>query len=202
MSGTRTQPAQDLDSPWPAFLDLLDLDPRRALEELHTFAWKLSEARPPAVLRSLDLADRQDRIADLVLSCFQDDFRRLRKYQNVGKPFAAWLSTVLMRQVVSWLRSRRPVDELTDAVGAFEGDHPLGLTGRVVDCLNRCLGRMTEKCQLYLTCAADGMKPREIVLLLGLPDGENKRVSDDLRHCMRRLREMLLAEGLDPEEVA
>jgi hypothetical protein len=45
------------------------------------------------------------------------------------------------------------------------------------------------------------MKPREIAQLLMLPEGGNKQVSDDLRHCMGRLRELLLAEGVRPEEV-
>jgi len=202
MHATATRSDYDLDSPWPRFLDLLDTDPRHALEGLHTFAWKLSEARPPAILRSLDPADRQDRISDLVLSCCSDNFRKLRKYRDVGKPFAAWLTTVLVRQVLDWLRTQRHTEELTDEVGAAEDDPPPNLSDRVVASLHRCLGRMTEKCRLYLACAGDGMKPQEIVLLLRLPDGENKRVSDALRHCMRRLREMLLAEGLDPEEMA
>jgi RNA polymerase sigma factor (sigma-70 family) len=202
MHAAGTQPVFDLDSPWPEFLDFLDSDPRHALEGLHTFAWKLSEARPPAIMRRLDPADRQDLISDLVLSCCSDDFRKLRRYQNVGKPFAAWLTTVFVRQVLDWLRRQRRTEELPDEFGAVEGDPPPGPTDRVVDCLHRCLGRMTEKCRLYLACAADGMKPREIALLLNLPEGENKRVSDDLRHCMRKLREMLLAEGVDPEEMA
>jgi len=201
MDAIRTQSVHELDSPWPDFLSLLDEDPRRALEGLHVYVWKLFEARPPAILRKLDLSEREDRIADLVLSCYRDDFRRLRTYRNVGKPFAAWLTTVLVRQVLTWVRSQKPANELTDSIGAEEAT-PLGLSGRVTESLRRCLGRMTEKCQLYLACLADGMKPREIAVLLRLPEGDNKRISDDLRHCLRRLREMLLAEGVNADEVA
>lgn len=201
MFGKDARSAHDLDSHWPAFLDLLDTDPHRALEGIHTFAWKLFEVHPPFILRKLDPTDRQDRIADLVLSCSQDRFRKLRSYRNVGKPFAAWLSTVLVRQAINWLRSRKPAEELTESLQSVEDDQSPGLSGRVVDSLNRCMGQMTEKCRLYLVCTADGMKPRDIALLLGVPEVDNKRISDDLRHCRRRLRELLLAEGVDPDEV-
>jgi len=201
MPEPRTQPVHELDSPWPVFLDLLDSDPRRALEGLHVFAWKLSEARPPSVLRRLPLVDRQDRVADLVLSCCQDNFRKLRSYRNVGKPFAAWLATVITHQVLDWLKSQRPLDELTDLVAAPHADPPAMLSARVTESLHKCLGCMSEKCRIYLACTADGMKPRDIALLLRLPEHENKRVSDDLRHCMKRLRALLIAQGVDPEEV-
>ncbi len=201
MSGTDTHFVHDLDAPWPAFLDLLDEDPRRALEGFHVFAWKLSESRPPAILRSLDSADQQDRIAELVLSCSRDEFRKLRRYQNVGKPFAAWLTTVLDRQVRDWLRRQRPVDDLTENLNAWDAASSPELPNRVIECLNRCMDRMSPKCRLYLVCFADGMKPKEIALLLKLPEGDNKRVSDDLRHCIRRLRDLLTEAGVRPEEV-
>src|SRR5512147_2491143 len=105
MPGRSAQSTHELDSPWPSFLDLLDEDPRRALEGLHTYAWKLFAARPPSILARLSSADREDRVAELVLSCHRDDFRRLRTYRNVGKSFAAWLTTVLVRQVMDWRRS-------------------------------------------------------------------------------------------------
>jgi RNA polymerase sigma factor (sigma-70 family) len=201
MNGGIAKPVHELDSPWPAFLDFLDRDPRHALEGLHTFAWKLSYARPPAILRSLDPADQQDRISDLVLSCCQNDFRKLRKYHNVGRPFAAWLMVVLDRQVRDWLRSRRPTNELDENLATPSEPPSIGLSARIVRCLNQNLARMSEKCRLYLACLADGMKPREIALLLQMPEGGNKRVSDDLRQCMHRLREMLIADGVTPDEI-
>lgn len=191
----------EIDAPWPHFLELLDTDPRRALEGLHVFAWKLFESRPPAIMRKLDPAERQDRIADLVLSCCRDDFRKIRSYRDVGKPFSAWLGIVLCRQVLDWMRTQRPVIELRDAIGAIEPAPQPGISDRVLGCLNRCLGQMTEKCRLYLACFAEGMKPKEVALLLRLPPGDNKRVSDDLRHCLNRLRAMLVSEGIDLEEV-
>jgi DNA-directed RNA polymerase specialized sigma24 family protein len=200
MQTTSTRVVHDLDAPWPHFLDLLDKDPRRALEGLHVFAWKLFQTRPPSIFGRLDVADREDRISDLVLACYRDDFRKLRSYRNLGMPFAAWLSTVLVRQILDWIRTHRPTDELTDLMGAAHDNPPV--LGRLVEeRLSRCMDRMSDKCRLYLVCVAEGMKPREITVLLRLPAGENKRVSDDLRHCLRRLRELLIAEGINPEEV-
>lgn len=196
-----TRAIHDLDAPWPGFLDLIDRDPTRALEGLHTFAWKLFQVRQPATLRTLPEHDREDRIANLVLSCCQDDFRKLRQYRNVGKPFAAWLTVVLARQVSDWRRAHRPWDELPDSLPHPGSGPDRMLSPRVVECLHRCLALLSKKCQNYLACLADGMRPREIVLLYHLPKEDNARVSDDLRHCARRLREMLLQEGIDPEQV-
>jgi DNA-directed RNA polymerase specialized sigma24 family protein len=196
-----TRVIHDLDSPWPDFLDHMDRDPGRALGGLHTFAWKLFRVRPPAILRSLPEHDREDRIADLVLSCCRDDFRKLRQYQRVGKPFSAWLTVVFAHQIFDWIRSQRPWVEIPDSLQhpGVGQDHML--PPRVVHCLHRCLSRLSPKCQTYLACLADGMKPREIVLVLQLPKEDNKRVSDDLRNCAGRLRELLLQEGIDPEQV-
>ena len=195
-----TSYVHDLDSPWPAFLDLLDSDPRAALDGFHRYSWKLFQIRPPSVLSRLDSQDRDDLIADLVLSCCQDDFRKLRKYQNVGKPFAAWLSTVLVRQVLDWFKRQRPTDEFTDDAHAMD-EQPFPVSPKLAECLNQCLSRMSEKCQAYLSFSAHGLKPSEIAVLLHLPEGDNKRVSDDLRHCMKRLREELLKAGMRPLEV-
>jgi DNA-directed RNA polymerase specialized sigma24 family protein len=123
-------------------------------------------------------------------------------YQNMGRPFAAWLTTVLDRQVRGWLRSRKPSDEITEGSARTGTDPRLGLSNQVVDSLNRGLDELNTKCRLYLSYRSEGLKPREIADALGLPDGENKRVSDDLRHCMSRLRDFLLSRGIRPDEVA
>ena len=192
----------DLDTPWPGFLDYIDREPRKALEGLHVFAWKLFETRPPSILRGLDRSDRQDRIADLVYSCARDGFRKLRTYRNAGRPFSGWLTTVLVNQVLDGLRSRRPSEELTESLGGPDEDPPVILSNWLQERLKRCFDRMSERCQLYLACLADGLRPREIAELLQLPPSDNKSISDDLRYCLRRLREMLLQEGVNPEEVS
>ena len=191
-----------LDEPWPAFLNRIDTDPLGALEALYTFAWKLCQARPPSILRTLDPSEQQDRISDLVVICSRDNFHKLRKYRDVGRPFAGWLATVLDRQVRDFRRQRKPAEELTEGLPAARPESGPGLSTTVLRALGRALDQMSEKCRLYLGCLADGMKPREIAELLQLPDGENTRLSDDLRHCVRRVRELLLAEGVRPEEVA
>jgi hypothetical protein len=48
--------------------------------------------------------------------------------------------------------------------------------------------------------AADGYKPRELTRLLGWPADWNKKASDDLRECRKRLRQSLAAAGIDPGE--
>jgi len=196
-----TDEVHDLDSPRPVFLDYLDSDPQLAIEEFHTFTWKLAIARPPAVLNALNPADRQDSIADLVLSCIADNFAKLRKYADVGKPFAAWLTTVLDRQVRDKLRRQGRSDRALAAIDPSPPSSQNPLPRGLLECLDVCLNQMSPKCRLYLACLADGMKPAEIALLLQLPDGSNKRVSDDMRHCIHRLRTLLLEAGVRPEEV-
>lgn len=196
-----THTIHDLDSPWPGFLDLIDQDPTRALEGLHTFAWKLFQVRLPSNLRTLSEHNREDRIADLVLSCCRDDFRKLRQYKRMGKPFAAWLTVVLAHQVSDWIRKERPWEEIPESLPHPGRSPDRILSPHVVECLHRCLAQLSKKCQRYLACLADGMRPREIVLLYQLPKEDNARVSDDLRYCASQLRELLLREGIDPEQV-
>ena len=191
----------DLDSSWPPFLDLLDSNPGRARELFHRFAWALFKARPPSILHSLQPADREDRISDLVMSCSRDSFRKLRQYKNTGSTFAAWLSVVLDRDVRAWMRSRKPVEEVTEVSARTKSDTGLGLLGRISGSVQSGLRQIGTKCRVYLGYRADGLKPKEIVEELGMSASGNKRVSDDLRYCMVRLRDFLVARGVRPSEV-
>jgi DNA-directed RNA polymerase specialized sigma24 family protein len=187
----------DLDSTWPSFLDLLDSDPGGALQGLYEFAWRLSKSRPPSILLRLDPADREERVSELVLKCYDQDFRKLRTYKDMGRPFAAWLNTVLDRQVRDWYRAEKPMEDVPD-IPEPQQDGSLVLTARARAIVRGCIDRMTDKCKLYLGCVADGLKPRETAALLL---GDSKQISDDTRHCLRKLREMLLAEGIRPDEL-
>jgi hypothetical protein len=45
--------------------------------------------------------------------------------------------------------------------------------------------------------AADEFTPKEMVKVLRRPPRDNKKVSDDLRYCRRKLRKLLTEMGVD-----
>jgi DNA-directed RNA polymerase specialized sigma24 family protein len=194
----------DLQATWPSFLDLLDPDPKRAWEGFYAFAWKLLQARPPRLLRSLQPADQENVIAEVIVHCTDDHFRRLRTYQDKGKPFAAWLVVVAHHKALDWIRRYpQPGDEPkgTEPEDQRHYDKPVdpGLRERV----SACRRRLGEKCQRLIELWADyGYRPREIAEdpalghELGYSPDENKRVSDDLRYCKKKLKGLLREEGL------
>ncbi|HEX9898192.1 MAG TPA: sigma-70 family RNA polymerase sigma factor [Candidatus Methylomirabilis sp.] len=203
MHGSDPRPAGPVDDPWgatrPGFLDLLDKDPDRAWAEFHAFAWRLLRAITPPAMRSLSSEERDDLIGDIVFFCGEYDFRILRRYQDMGTPFSAWLLRVAKHRALD--RHRRLRTQLALAKPkTMDGHHPDTedrLTHRqLLAGIRKCLSSLSAKCRLLLAAAADEMKPSEIATLLG-PMGSNKQVSDDLRYCRRGLLRALANEGFE-----
>jgi len=64
-----------------------------------------------------------------------------------------------------------------------------------------CIRELGETCRLLLLGAAEGMRPRELTRLLGWPKEWNKKASDDLRECRKRLKKRLGLRGLTPDDL-
>ena len=157
-----------LSQEWPEFLDLLDTDSRRALEEFYTFARTLLSVAPPRNLWEIPEDQRDDMIHDLVLECCRSDFRILRRYQNCGHPFAAWFALVARNKMADWLRRNRKISDRRWAQGrSFSPPTPATISPER-EVLNRmALEKVTghiealgDFCRLLLLGAAEGMKPR------------------------------------------
>lgn len=198
-----------LEQEWPEFLDRLDSDPSRAFEEFYLFARKLLSVCPPHVLSEVPQGSREDIVHDIILSCCGDDFRVLRRYRRLGRPFALWFSFVVRNRVRDRLRSQRDRDRMwakrpeADTEPRHEEVSPARVAGARVlfERVRGHIEELGEVCKILLLGAAEGGQPRDLVALLGWPDSWNKKASDELRRCRRRLRERLEASGLDPQDV-
>ncbi|MFH1842607.1 MAG: sigma-70 family RNA polymerase sigma factor, partial [bacterium] len=197
---------------WPAFLGLLERDPKHCFAGFYIFARKLLTVCPPRALRMVPHQQRDDIIHDIILHCCQDDFRVLRRYQDHGKPFAAWFLLVARNKIVDQLRTERlgtPVslaeeDEESPGIILQDSAPTADLQTdrrKILAFVQDVLLQMSDKCRILIQGAAEGRKPREMTRLLGWPTDWNKKVSDDLRECRQRLRTLLDRSGMDIEEL-
>ena len=199
-----------VDHSWPSFLNLLDKNPDKAFREFYSFTYKLLKVKPPKGMQGMSEMESEDLIHEIVLHCVTDDFKVLHQYLDRGKPFAAWLYVLAHNMCLDYLRKRK-----RDIVPVSEDRHPYNpnlnrsraeldstpekrarLKG-VIDTVGRCISKLGEYCQLLLQLAADEYSPREIVQVLRLPADENKKISDDLRGCRKRLKKLFAEEGVD-----
>ncbi len=191
---------------YPFFLRLLDSEPERAATAFHEFVWKLLRSSPPPRFRSLTPQDREDIIADLVYRWIEDDFRVLRNYKDTGRPFAGYVAVAANNRAMDRLRSiqgekrrRSSSDDAEDSPGADLESLPDGgpdpgaavENAEMVAKVASCLENLSERCQVLLHGAGDGLKPRELVVLLGWPAEANKKAHDALRECRKSLQRCL-----------
>ncbi len=192
-----------LDEPWPYFLDLLDSSPAEAWEGFYAYAWRLVQLQPPRPLRSLPEEEREDLLADIIQDFQESNFRLLRTYENEGKPFSAWFWRTLWNRAVDRLKylKRRRHEGLDDGYQAT-GTLPdrLAEARDMLDHVRSALTRLSPQCQLVLQAAAEGYTSRELQVLLQLPRDENKKLSDQLRYCRRRLVDELAQLGIEVTE--
>jgi DNA-directed RNA polymerase specialized sigma24 family protein len=200
-------PHHPLDDPWPPFLDALDSEPAKAWEGFYRFAVRLLRSRPPRIFASLSIEEREDVISTIVLHCCRDEFRMLRTYRNMGRPFAAWLVLVARNRALDRLKQiarapsnrglemdrSQPVDPRATALEVAE-------VGQALEVTRRCIGELGESCRLLLWGAAEGLTPKGLTSLLGWPTDWNKKASDALRECRRQLRLRLAECGVNPLE--
>ncbi len=196
----------ELDDSCPAFLHLLSSDPKRACEMFYLFARGLLSASPPCVMRSIHPDEKNDLIHDLIVHCVRDNFRVLRTYQDEGKPFSRWFKRVASRKALEQMREKQKGLALYSEMGngharsdeSNDRQHAASAELReMIRATNECIALLTLKCQILLRSAAEECSPREMTLLLGLPPQESKKVSDDLRHCRKKLAALLAERGFD-----
>jgi DNA-directed RNA polymerase specialized sigma24 family protein len=190
----------------PAFLDLLDSNPLGAWEEFYAFAVRFLRACPPRATAGWSREEREDLVSAVVLHCCRDEFRVLRRYRDVGRPFAAWLFLVARNKALDEIKRRRgrvfgegeaearahsrvAVDPPADEVAGHRQTLEIAL---------RCIEEMGDNCRLLLLGAAEGLSPRGLTAFLGWPPDWNKKASDALRECRRQLRARLKSRGVEP----
>jgi RNA polymerase sigma factor (sigma-70 family) len=195
---------------WPSFLNLLDADPDKAFDGFYRFTVAVLTTRPPRPMLSATKEEREDLIHDIVYHCVRDNFRVLRLYRPKGRPFTAWLYVVAHNKCLDWLRVGSQIGKtvsihgdgtgrglenvLADRVGNPENRLE---ASEITPIIRNAMGQLGSHCRTLLELAADELTPKEMVLLLGLPVDQNKKISDDLRYCRKKLVRLLEKEGID-----
>ena len=198
------------DPAWPDFLNYLDRDPDKAFKGFYRFASAALRITPPKLIMSLDSEDREELSGEIIYHCAKEEFRALRQYVNKGKPFAGWFYVLAHNKARDFLRkkgrefkmlSNNPDRHNDDIVEALPNPGPNGETtanlSELLSITREALMKLSAYCQLLLKMAADEFTPREMVKALRLAKGQNKKVSDDLRECRRKLIQILANEGID-----
>jgi len=180
---------------WPEFLNLLESDPKGALDGFYRLACNSIGSVPPRPVRGLSKQDFEDFFHDFVGVCCEKRFRKLRKYANRGRPFAGWLYVVAHNYALDWIaKTGRP----REVPGDYESEvNPDTGLSTLVDTVREAMRTLSEKCRLLLKLAAEEYTPKEMALAMGWSASDNAKASDDLRFCRRKLREVLTQSGVD-----
>lgn len=196
----------DLSDSWPSFFDHLDSDQQRAQREFCEWAMRFFAACPPGQLSGLPREQREPLCYDIIGDCIIDDFKILRKYKNCGKPFAGWFMVVARRRIIDRFRSikRTPdvdrSDFAIDSTGRSKWE-PVVIeyhtAKRIQKVIEQCLSHMTEQCQNLIPLVADGEKIKDILAMRVVEADTNKKMSNAIKHCQKRLRECLASRGVE-----
>ena len=192
----------------PEFLELIDIDPQLAFNGFYRFAMAFFDNSTPAIFRGLVKEDREDLSHNIISRCVENNFKILRKYRNFPDvPFSAWFYILVRNECLDHIRRVTPTISLDDC--ANEGvNRNVAETGahnnpgiyeykEVVSAIQNVLSDLGAYCQLLLQMASDLLKPRQMVLLLGMRKNQNKKISDDLRECRKKLENRLYEKGID-----
>ncbi len=183
---------------WPGFLDLLDSEPGKALDEFYRLASGTIARVPPRPVRGLAKQAFEDFFHDFVLACCKGRFRKLKQYRDRGRPFAGWLYVVAHNFALDWLaRLDQPMENTNFAETAGVSGNGLA---HLVQNVQQAISTLSEKCRLLLKLAAEEYTPKEMTLAMGWPEDQNAKASNDLRYCRRKLRQILADSGVDIEE--
>lgn len=194
----------------PSFLALLDTNPSLAMAQFDKGFRKYFSAFQPRTLQHVDQQTREDMLSDLKLHCLSSDFRVLRKYLDVGKPFSHWFTLVTHNRFLEILRSKK--HELSLNENFEEGHDPSEPPGtgsspeeeafwrQLLEFTRQCLSLASPKCRQLLLLAAEECTPLELAQLLHMKAEENKKVSDDLRYCRNRLSNCLEDKGISESD--
>lgn len=193
---------------WPKFLDLLDTDRQTAWEQFYVYGRSLFLKFPPSCLLSLD-RDEQQEVMDRILEhCRNDDFRVLRTYRNTGRRFSGWLYSIAFNYAIDYLRAkarRRRIEAglnhdpaPPESPDTQQADRPIRLR-EVYRLAREAMRKLDRRCQLLLSLAADELTPKEMLPFLQEAGTNNVKVSNDLRYCRKKLRDLLSVQGCDIE---
>jgi RNA polymerase sigma factor (sigma-70 family) len=190
---------------WPPFLDTMNSQPRSAAVQFYKYVVGLLEVSKPRALKAVPAEYRNDLFHDIVVHCIRDDFRVLRQYKDMGRPFAAWFYFVANNKIRDfWDKEKQRSDtggsgviepELADTSHSNPGSDTQNR--QLLDKVNQCIRELDDHCQVLLRLAAEEYKPREIVRVLGWAKDKAKKISNDLAYCRKKLMDLLSVRGIE-----
>jgi RNA polymerase sigma-70 factor (ECF subfamily) len=111
---------------------------------------------------------------DLVQRVFLKMIEALPRYQERGRPFAAWLFRLARNAVIDHGRTRHPAEPLAHAVGAAPGPGPeeVALTALEIAAIETAMDALTQQQRDVIAYRFfAGLSPAEIGALLGKREG-------------------------------
>jgi len=192
----------DLADPCPEFIRLLDVDRDAALAGFQRFAMQMFQESPPPYYALVRVDDREDVFSDVILHCIRNDCAKLRLFQpGDNATFRGWFATVAMNKILDYLRKERSRKSETGLLN--KEDPPSPEKSPEQRALERdrqgiffsALRRMERRCRLLLRLSYRGFKNREIVQLMHLPKGENKKIGNQMVECRDKLKRLVREAG-------
>jgi len=189
---------------WPPFFDDLDKDPEGALQTFFDLGYRYLQVSPPRAFLWFDESRRHDLIADVLIYLSEDDFRRLRKYQDQGTSFMGWLRCAANNKAIDiWKKEKRirevegPRPELPRGVSApgSRDPHDAVLAKQVHNIINSFENPLCRVLLIWRLLFEYSNK--EISLMLGWSSDRNSEVGDKYRHCRLTLIKRLKEAGID-----
>lgn len=185
---------------YPSFLKLLDTDPEQAWVGFSEYVWKFLEHRKPDSFRGLDQDTQEDIVADLISKAEASDYELLRKYEDRGVAFSAWVRRVLKNRALDILRRSSPKmqDQETTEVVQTDPVRDLAIEEMIFK-VRECMEELSPKRRLLLQYSADGFQPRDLKFIAGDGYDDNKKIGDLMRTIRRSVLRCLKRKGIDEE---
>jgi len=135
---------------------------------------------------------------DVTAETFLKAFRGMRTYRDTGRPFAAWLYRIAHNEVVSHLRRRRVVEDVSETLR----DPSPSAETRAIDRLEaEALWSLVDQLPAQQRAAMilrfrDGLSCRDVGLVLGKSEAAVKQL---VFRAVRRLRTQITSPSFDWE---
>jgi len=193
-----------------SFLLKLQTDREEAFAGFYAFAVRFLLYYPPAEIQNIDKDNKMDLIHDIVYHCVKDDFRVLKQYvKRANTNFAAWFYVTARNKCRDILKSKEykyngisydndcndnVIRKLKSSNMSPEEEAELN---EIIDLVETKISEMDEKCRKLLSLSAYGLKPIDIVAILRQPRSNNKKLSDEIRYCRKKLIDKLQEENVN-----
>jgi RNA polymerase sigma factor (sigma-70 family) len=143
-------------------------------------------------------------ISEVVLHCIDNNCAKLRMFQpRAGSTFAGWFAVVASRKISDLLSHRRRRSEVVSS--GLEDDvdpgpsppnpEQIAVKNELERLFLAALRKIGRRCRLLLRLKRLEYKNREIVQVMRLPKGHNKKIGNHVIECRKKLLALLKETG-------